>query len=171
MGLSYSNVTLKGPIQEAIAIYLEHQNASALISPTIQGITVIYELAQGCNALSAHLKCPVLLLDIHDDDILGYQLYLNGAAEDVYASCPGYFTDELLPPRGGDAGKLCQAFGAEDAIETVDAVLRHPHIGCARAASRVGSSARITAIAAGISDFMILEHRRYSSSMELIDHK
>lgn len=157
MGLSYSNLIMKGPSQETIATYLEGQHVSALISPTIQGITVIYEMTQGVNALSAHFDCPVLLLGIHDD-ILGYRLYSNGADEDVYESCPGYFTGEMLPPRGGDARKLCHAFGAEEAIEAVDAVLRHPGVGHAREQHQeLVAALGLPAFAAGISGLMILD--------------
>jgi len=159
MGLSYFNATVKGPTQEAIVTYLKGQGASALVSPTIQGITVIYEMAQGSDALSAHFKCSVLLLGMHDDDILGYGLYVNGADEDSYESCPGYFTGGKIPPRGGDARKLCRAFGAEEAVETVDAMLRHPRIGYALEQHQALVAALgLPAFAAGISGLVVLEH-------------
>jgi hypothetical protein len=53
------------------------------------------------------------------------RLHLNGQLADEYDSCPGYFDDSAEPsgPAGGDAQKLCDAFGASDAAE-VERILR-----------------------------------------------
>jgi hypothetical protein len=158
MGLSYTNATIKGPTQKAIATYLEDHGRSVLVSPTIQEITVVYEMAQGSATLSTHFKCPVLLLGIYDDDILVYRLYISGHSADSYESRPGYFTGDTLSPRGGDARKLCRAFGVEGVEETIDAILRHPRAGYALEEHQ----ALVAALgwpyfAAGVSGFMILE--------------
>lgn len=53
------------------------------------------------------------------------QLYTNGELQDEYDSSPGYFDSDAEPsgPAGGDAAKLCAAFGASDPGE-VERVLR-----------------------------------------------
>ena len=54
-----------------------------------------------------------------------YQLYQNGELADEYDSAPGYFDAQAEPsdPAGGDAEKLCAAFGAS-AIVDVENILR-----------------------------------------------
>ena len=62
----------------------------------------------------------------HDDDILWYQLYLKGELADEYSSSPNYFDtsgQEVSPPAGGDAQKLCGAFGS-GAVAEVERILR-----------------------------------------------
>lgn len=61
----------------------------------------------------------------HDDDIFWYQLYLSGELADEYDSSPTYFDPAAGPsaPAGGDAQKLCGAFGTS-AVAEVESVLR-----------------------------------------------
>lgn len=67
----------------------------------------------------------VLAVANHDDDILWYQLYERGQFVDDYDSTPGYFeASEPSPPAGGDAHKLCAAFGVPDAAASVEPILR-----------------------------------------------
>jgi hypothetical protein len=75
-------------------------------------------------AVSTALKCPVLAVLNHDDDILCYWLFEAGIAVDEYNSCPGYFSGEDPTPIGGDAGKLCAAFGVPEFVNEVDEILR-----------------------------------------------
>ena len=83
---------------------------------------VITELA---SRMSREFGCPVLAVLNHDDDIFWYQLYLSGKLADEYDSSPGYFDPSAAPsvPAGGDAQKLCSAFGASNVAE-VESVLR-----------------------------------------------
>lgn len=79
--------------------------------------------------LSAGLGCPLLVVLNHDDSVLWYQLYLQGALQDEYDSCPDYFSsgpDDLSAttgPAGGDAQKLCAAFGTGN-VNAVAAILQ-----------------------------------------------
>src|SRR5262249_3594018 len=59
------------------------------------------------------------------DDIFWYQLYLSGELVDEYDSLPGYFDASAEPsaPAGGDAQKLCKAFGAAS-VAQVESILR-----------------------------------------------
>jgi hypothetical protein len=77
--------------------------------------------------LSGEFRCPLLAVLNHDDDILWYQLYRDGELLDEYDSRPNNFKEEAEDsgPEGGDAEKLCSAFGV-DAVERVESILRKP---------------------------------------------
>jgi hypothetical protein len=133
MGGFYTNYTLRGPSQKAVASALAGRKA--IVSPESSGCVVAYDEAsddqdqEAIAALASHLSgslnCPVLAVLDHDDDILWYQLYEDGRLTDEYDSTPGYFDSSAGPsaPAGGDAEGLCRAFGASE-IATVEAVLR-----------------------------------------------
>lgn len=133
MGNFYVNYTLRGPSQEAVAKSLAGR--SAIVTPEQAGCVVVFDEESdtqnseviselGAN-LSSELNCPVLAVMNHDDDILWYQLYLNGELADEYNSSPGYFDPdaEHPGPEGGEASKLCLTFGGGDAAE-VERILR-----------------------------------------------
>ncbi len=134
MGSFYTNYTLRGPSPKAVAAALAGR--SALVTPEQNGCVVVFdeesedqnqEVIAGLAAwLSEEFQCPLLAVLNHDDDILWYQLYLNGKLADEYDSSPGYFDadeDADHEPAGGDAEKLCQAFGSVKAKEMA-AILR-----------------------------------------------
>jgi hypothetical protein len=134
MGFFYTNITLKGPTQEQVVSYLRRQSRDAYVSPTINDITVVYDrecedqdtdvLQRVAFDLSRAFDCPALVALVHDDDVLWYALYEHGAYIDAYNSVPDYWDDsEPSEPSGGDARALCMAFGAEQAIQEVDALL------------------------------------------------
>jgi hypothetical protein len=138
MGGFYTNYTLRGPSQQAVAAALAGRNA--IISPERGGCVVAYDEASDdqdqaviaglASRLSARLHCPVLAVLDHDDDILWFQLHEDGTLTDEYDSTPGYFdpSAEPSPPAGGNAQALCRAFGATDTA-AVEAVLRKPGLG------------------------------------------
>jgi len=133
MGGFYTNYTLRGPSQQAVAAALAGRKA--IVTPQSNGFVVAYDeasddqdmdcIAELASRLSRSLHCPVLAVLDHDDDILWYRLYENGELTDEYDSTPGYFdpSAEPSPPAGGDAHRLCAAFGASD-VGAVEAVLR-----------------------------------------------
>jgi hypothetical protein len=134
MGSFYTNVTLRGPDQDAVAEYLAGRNRQVLVSPTVQGVTVVYDaltesqdprmLTNLGRELSAQFDCPALAALNHDDDVLWLQLHVDGRLVDEYTSEPGYFDPaEAGGPEGGDAEALCEAFGAEEAVAKVRRVL------------------------------------------------
>jgi hypothetical protein len=133
MGGFYTNYTLRGPSQKAVASALARRKA--IVSPESNGCVVAYEEAsddqdmEAIAALASHLSgslhCPVLAVVDHDDDILWYQLYEDGELTDDYDSTPGYFDPSAEPsaPAGGDAARLCRVFGASE-VAVVETILR-----------------------------------------------
>lgn len=129
---------MRGPGQEAVAAALAGR--SALVTSAHEGCVVVFDeesdeqnheiIAELASRLSGQFQCPLLTVMNHDDSILWYQLYRSGELVDEYNSAPGYFETEdeeaaSAGPEGGDAGKLCTAFGSK-AIGEVEEILRKP---------------------------------------------
>ncbi len=144
MGNFYVNYTLRGPTQQAVAAVLAGR--ASIVSPSQNGCVVVFDeesdeqnqevIAELASRLSGRLKCPLLAVLNHDDDILRYQLFLDGDLMDEYDSTPGYFggsedeedDDESSPvsePEGGNAKLLCESFGV-NAVREVERILRKP---------------------------------------------
>src|SRR5262249_169019 len=133
MGNFYTNYTLRGPGTQAVIAALAGR--SAFVTPARDGCVVVFDeesdeqntdvITGLASHLSRELRCSVLAVLNHDDDILWYQLYQNGELADAYDSSPGYFEPLAEPsvPTGGDAQKLCSAFGAS-AVAEVETILR-----------------------------------------------
>lgn len=177
MGNFYTNFTLRGPSQQAVAAALAGR--SAFITPEQNGCVVVFDeqsdeqdtqvIAALGGELSQKLNCAVLAVLNHDDDILWYQLYERGQLVDEYDSTPGYFDPNagLSPPAGGDAQTLCRAFGV-DSVMDVDRILHTSTFdddGYAFAVERHADLAR----ALGIPEFVAGGGFRYASEGELPD--
>lgn len=133
MGNFYTNYTLRGPSQQTIVAALAGR--SAIVTPAQDGCVVVFDeesedqdtevITLMASRLSRALRCPVLAVLNHDDDVFWYQLHLSGELADEYDSSPGYFDPAAEPsaPAGGDAQKLCSAFGAS-AVAEVERILR-----------------------------------------------
>lgn len=133
MGNFYTNYTLRGPSQQSVAATLAGR--SAIVTPAQNGCVVVFDeesdeqnqeiIAELGSRLSGALHCPLLVVLNHDDDIFWYQLYLSGELVDEYNSSPNYFdssAEEEFRPEGGDAQKLCTAFGSS-AVAKVKKIL------------------------------------------------
>lgn len=132
MGNFYTNFTLRGPSQKAVATALSGR--AVFVTREHNGCVVVFDeqsdnqdtqvIAELGSDLSCKFNCPVFAVLNHDDDILWYLLYEGGHLVDEYDSTPGYFDPnaEPSPPKGGDAGKLCRAFGV-NAVMDVDRIL------------------------------------------------
>ncbi len=132
MGNFYTNYTLRGPSQQAVIAALAGR--SAFVTPAQDGCVVVFDeesdeqntdaITGLASGLSRELSCAVLAVLNHDDDILWYQLFQNGELADEYDSSPDYFEPSAEPsaPLGGDAQKLCSAFGAS-AVAEVESIL------------------------------------------------
>ena len=102
--------------------------------PTHDGRTVFYdsesdnqdesEINLVGKQVSADTKSTVLAALNHGDDILCYWLFQAGELVDEYNSCPGCFSDGDTTPVGGDAPRLCAAFGVASTAAKVEKVLR-----------------------------------------------
>jgi hypothetical protein len=138
MGNFYTNITLRSH-QARILDILEREERSAYVTPTVNGCTVVCDqecdeqdtdvLQELAALLSRELACVTFAVLNHDDDILAYWLYENGHLSDQYDSTPNYFSDdedEDALPSGGDAHRLCRAFGVMQNVAEVEDVLRTP---------------------------------------------
>ena len=133
MGNFYVNFTLKSEDSDAVAATLRSAGRDAFVSPNLSGYVVVTDRAadeqdprqiqQVGELLSTGLSTPVLAVLNHDDDILCYWLFENGRTTDEYNSDPGYFSGEDLSPSGGDADRLCSAFGKAEAAAKIKDIL------------------------------------------------
>lgn len=134
MGNFYSNYTAYGVSQSELASLLSKLGRDAYIAPTVDNVTVFYDaeseqksqvIGEVGRLISKSLACPLLAVDIHDDDILLYSLFLSGEVQSNYNSNPGYFTDGDTTPVGADVEALCKAFEKhdEETIDEIDAAL------------------------------------------------
>jgi hypothetical protein len=133
VGNFYVNFTTRGVERAAVANSLRSAKRKAFVGPTLDTITVFFEQKSDTQNeseikllgenVSKDLNAPVLAVLNHDDDILAYWLFEAGNLVDEYNSCPGYFTGGDRTPAGGDAKKLCAAFGVPANTEEVHKVL------------------------------------------------
>src|SRR5688572_23459580 len=135
MGNFYTNYTIRGRIQQEIASAFSGR--SAIISPEHNGCVVAYDekseaqdfqiITELGSRLSLDLGAPVLAAVVHDDAILFFQLYENGEMSDDYDSSPGYFDPDAEPsaPNGGDAERLCAAFGTANVVEVTNILRKY----------------------------------------------
>ena len=136
MGVTYTNITLKGPSQDQVGDFLDRENIVAHVTPTEGDITVVYDQASSdsdeaalttlAGKLSRFLGCVALASSVYDSDIFQYHLYLSGGLASEYNSCPDCWddeTDEIAAPAGGDAEKLCDALGVTDNALQVSKIL------------------------------------------------
>lgn len=180
MGSFYTNITLRGPDQDAVVNYLRALHRKAYVSPTLNGITVVYD--QECEVqdpqildslagqLSREFKCVAWVVANYDDDILSYKLYQSGYPIDEYDSTPGYFQGEEKPPAGGSAQTLCSAFDSSRGTDVIETILRRPQADCVVAVARHEELWR----ALGLPYFMSSLGYKYldrAEALEGIDHK
>jgi hypothetical protein len=134
MGHFYTNATLKGPDQMAVATAIDGMRRVAGVAETQGDLTVVYDRdseQQDGNAypflerLTRELDCLALYVTNHDDSVLYYRLYRSGEVMDSYDSCPNYFEGQPVPPEGGDADVLCNAFGVPSARDKVHDILHY----------------------------------------------
>jgi hypothetical protein len=137
MGNFYVNYTLRGADQDAVALAMAGR--LAIVSREQAGCVVVFDQESDTQnpevilrltaQLASELHCPVWTVLNHDDDILWYQLYMNGSQVDEYNSAPDYFSglplDQRSGPKGGDAALLCRVF-ASSRVAEVETILRKP---------------------------------------------
>lgn len=158
----YANITLDGPAAAEVARFLTSRRIVAYVAAAPKSKTVVFHedlgaQEQTAGALSAHFRCPALLVMDYGGTVLLYHLYVGGEQADAYVSRPH---DELeagaesLPE--GNAAALSAAFGMEHRTASVERILRrptHPTKGYELAVNRHGELARALGLpqfAAGI---------------------
>lgn len=135
MGNSYRNVVLRADI-DSVADILQRLDRRAYVAAH-DGVVVVYdERAEGeekalealVALLSSRLGRPALGFSNYDDDVLEYLLAEEGRIVDRYDSYPGLFKRKAGDvPVGGDARRLCAAFGVPRQESAIAAVLRQAH--------------------------------------------
>lgn len=133
MAAYYANITLHGPAQPEVAAFLKTAHEPAYVAPTVKRDTVVFHQDLGAQerlaaSLSAHFRCPALLVMAYGDSILLYELYVNGGRADAYVSSPHEGLELDGPTPEGDAAKLCAAFGVEmdHLVRRVERILHTP---------------------------------------------
>jgi hypothetical protein len=133
MAAHYANITLRGPAHKGIAAKLAQAGHIAYVAPTAKRCTVLFHQDLGAQErlaaeLSAHFRCPALLVMAFGDTILLYELYTNGDRADAYVSSPHDGLELDGPAPEGDATKLCAAFDVEmdHLIRRVERILHTP---------------------------------------------
>lgn len=128
----YANITLHGPSQADVVEILRGGGHSAYVAPALGG-AVVFHADLGAQerlaaALSAHFRCPALVVMGYGESILLYELYEKGALIDTYVSSPHEGLDLDGPAQEGDPAVLCRAFGVEmdHKVRRVERILRTP---------------------------------------------
>jgi hypothetical protein len=114
VGISYSNITLKGSDQQHVAAYLKQQRRQAFVAPSVDGYIVIFdkkadEREQALQSLAVDLSISfqnvAFAVLVHDGDVFAYWLYDVGQLLDNYNSAPSYFdtAPSSVLPTGGNA--------------------------------------------------------------------
>ena len=126
MGNYYANFAVRGAEQSKIVDALRGARRRALVAPTYNQITLVFErdsdrlIEAEIDLVGALLSChhPVLAAAVADDDELWLGLYQQGARTVNYSS------------RGERAGTLqiCRAFGRWHVIPLVWIVLQFPYV-------------------------------------------
>jgi len=127
VGNFYTNITLRGPDQAAVATFLRQARRAAYVAPRHAGGTTVYDerceaqdpqlLGELATALSRHFACPALAVLNHDDDILALALYDHGElVSDYETGHAGRFR----------VGALCRAWGRAAAGPVVWLLLHGP---------------------------------------------
>ena len=135
MGNFYTNIVLRDKDADAVIASLGAMKRRAYVAATDTATIVfdercdtqdIDELERLARDLSRR-HGPALAVCNHDDDVLWYALAADGRAIDRYNSFPAYFDEGGDTPAGGDAARLCEAFGVSDHTREVRALLQRSH--------------------------------------------
>ena len=137
MGNFYTNITLVDVEQEPVVSFFHEQDRTAVITPCVNGITVVLDaesesqdqevLLSLAAQLSETFTKPALAVLNHDDDALMYWLYTEGKMKASYNSMTLFYNgEEEHESVDANAEKLAVAFGAEQSVEKVKFVLKAP---------------------------------------------
>jgi hypothetical protein len=130
MGNWYKNVTLWGPPQAEVAAALARHQRQAYVTPTRDGLTVVFdarsdetgdpsELGDLALTLSQELACVALAAAVFDDDALLLALYEHGTQTGEYNSTAASSLG---------AAALARAFHVSGWTPLIWALLHGPHL-------------------------------------------
>lgn len=134
----YTTFALSGVTHAAATKRLGALKRVAIVSPTIQDFTFVYDkkavsdesvITKLGQELSGSLRCPVLAVRLRESFTLSYWLFEAGSLVDEYCDNPpeGPTDDSgFSVPVGGNAERLSAAFSAAQYSELVETVLREP---------------------------------------------
>ncbi len=128
MGNFYTNISLKTANNVEVTNYLNEEDIDAFVASAQKEFVCVFPAADAtlfdvAAELSRELSCSAFAVMNHDDDVLMYQLFESGKMVDEYNSCPGYFSGDEEERTGGDAEKLCEAFGRDDVRNQIADIL------------------------------------------------
>lgn len=137
MGHFYTSITLVDVEQEPLASFFRQRNRTAVITPCVNGITVVFDaesesqdqevLTSLAARLSEAFAKPAFAVLNHDDDVLMLWLFTGKKMAAGYNSMTLFYDGEDAHEAiDACAGKLAAAFGAEQSLEKVRAVLKAP---------------------------------------------
>ena len=136
MGNFYTNIVLRELDLDIVTTAVEALQRRAYVAKE-GSATVVFdercddqdlrEVERLATTLSKRLGCTALAFCNHDDDVLWYVLVDGGRVLDHYDSFPGYFDGGPEAPKGGDAARLCAAFGAAGREREVEDLLQRRH--------------------------------------------
>lgn len=128
MGNFYSNFATRGPQAAEVVAALREGRRRALVTPTVNDITIVYDQAADeldeaeidavGSLLSRGLGCPVLGAAVADDDELWLVLYEDGKRVVDYSS----------RGRWGGTSRICRAFGRSAVIPIVWPLMHLPYV-------------------------------------------
>ena len=135
MGNFYANIVLRDADLDAVAelldtlgrrAYVAHDGRSAVVYDERCDEQDLEALEQLARTLSAKLDRTAIAFCNHDDDVLWYALVEGGKVTDKYESDPSYFEggESRGTSSGGDARRLCEAFGVPARRDDVEQLLR-----------------------------------------------
>ncbi len=156
MGNFYVNFAVKNAEPQKVANSLKGRRA--IVTPSQAGFVVVYDEQADTQAVDAIQELgallskdpgePVLAVLNHDDDILCYWLFKEGALIDAYNSAPDSF-EEGAEEQGGDAELLCATLG-EGSAEEVDELLRSDHVFAVDLHTKLGEALKLPACSIGL---------------------
>jgi hypothetical protein len=137
MGNFYVNITTRKVSVNELVDFLKSKSLNAFIIEGPNDYCTIYEeicdeqntkhISSLLLEISNQFSCPAIGMLNHDDDILAYELWLNGEKIDEYDSSPNYFdmdAEEIAKPSGGNAKLLSEHMGVSSNEEEIEKVLR-----------------------------------------------
>jgi hypothetical protein len=174
LGNFYANIALRTTDIDTVARTLTTLDRRAYVARD-RGATFVYDdkcdeqdldaLEHLTAALSTELRCVALAACNHDDDVLVILLAEGGTLSDRYDSNPGYFDGPPAPPHGGDAERLCTAFGVPAQVGDVEQVFRAPREAIAAEVDRHAALCRLL----GLSERMASLGYTYVGRGELVE--